>query len=88
MNQITIRGIPPRVERVIKEEASKKGLSLNKAIISLLEKATGVGKEERGKGRTYHDLDSLCGIWSSEDERQFGHELEIQRRLDEELWKQ
>jgi hypothetical protein len=87
MNQLTIRGIPPKVERVIKEEAKRKGQSLNKIIISLLEKATGIKKEERKKQKLYHDLDHLSGIWTREEEIAFRTELKAQRKVDEGLWK-
>ncbi len=87
MKQITIRGIPDEIERVIKKEAKTKGLSLNKAFISLLEKATGV----KGKGKTketfYHDLDHLSGLWTKEDAKTFERNLEFQRKIDEDLWK-
>jgi hypothetical protein len=37
LKQITLRGIPVEIERMIKREAEKNGLSLNRAFISLLE---------------------------------------------------
>ena len=45
MKQITVRGIPPEVEKIIKKEAQRKGLSLNKAFVSVLEK-TATGKRD------------------------------------------
>lgn len=87
MNQISLRGIPPRVERIVKDEAKRKGLSLNKVIISLLEKATGTKKEFKNKRKAYHDLDHLSGLWTCEEEASFKEELRAQRRIDENLWK-
>lgn len=87
LKQITIRGIPDEIERVIKKEAKTKGLSLNKAFISLLEKATGVKGKGKIKETFYHDLDHLSGLWTKEDAKTFERNLEFQRKIDEDLWK-
>lgn len=70
MKQITLRDIPYEIEKLIKREAEKKGLSLNKAFLSLLEKATDIKAKEKKKRAIHHDLDHLrrldkrrcCGI--------------------------
>jgi hypothetical protein len=87
LRQITIRGIPQEVEKIIRGEAGKKGVSLNKAFISLLEKLAGF-KEKEGKKRTlYHDLDHLSGVWARKEVTAFNKHLELQRQIDEGLWK-
>jgi hypothetical protein len=45
LRQITLRGIPDEIERMIKKEAERKGLSLNKAFVELLESAAGLKVE-------------------------------------------
>lgn len=88
MKQITIRGIPDEVERIIKREADKKGLSLNKALLSLLEKGAGTkGREKKKKTALSHDLDHLAGVWSKEEAETFERNLKLQRKIDEDLWK-
>ena len=87
LKQITIRGIPGEVEKVVKKEAERKGMSLNKAFISLLEKAAGIKKEAKKQKSLYHDLDHLCGIWTKEEAKAFERNLELQREIDEDLWK-
>lgn len=87
MKQITIRGIPEDIVRTIEKEARRKQLSLNKAIISLLEKATGIRAKEKKKKTLYHDLDHLFGRWTKEEAMIFDKSLELQREIDEELWK-
>lgn len=87
MKQITIRGIPEDIARTIEKEAKRKQSSLNKAIISLLEKATGISAKEKKKKTLYHDLDHLFGIWTKEEAAIFKKSLELQRKVDEELWK-
>ncbi|MBW2222580.1 MAG: hypothetical protein JRC57_05380 [Deltaproteobacteria bacterium] len=80
MKHITIRNIPDEIERIVKKEARVKGLSLNKAFISLLERATGVRSKGKKKKIPYHDLDHLFGVWAKEDETSFNNNLELQRK--------
>lgn len=87
MKQITLRGIPVEIERMIKKEAEKKGLSLNKAFISLLEKATGTKEKMQKRKCMHHDLDHLWGIWTKKDAEEFAKNVEFQRMIDEGLWK-
>jgi hypothetical protein len=87
LRQITLRGIPYEIEKMIKKEAERKGLSFNKAFISLLERATGLKAKEKKKKALYHDLDHLSGIWAKEEAETFQRNLAFQRVIDEELWK-
>lgn len=87
LRQITIRGIPDEIEKTIKKEAKRKGLSLNKAFISLLEKKTGIGAKEKRKKVLHHDLDHLFGVWTNEEAESFKRNLDFQRKIDEDLWK-
>ena len=87
MKQITIRGVPREVEEIVKEEAKRKGISLNKAFISVLESASGIKIKNRKEKAIYHDLDHLAGLWSDEESEDFMKNLENQRKIDEELWK-
>jgi len=84
MNSITLRDIPGEVQRAVKERAAQKNLSLNRAVISLLQDALGIGKKP-GK-KEYHDLDHLCGRWSRRQAQQFDDTLKEQRKIDREMW--
>jgi plasmid stability protein len=86
MKQITIRSIPDEVKKTVQKEAARKGVSLNKAIISLLEQAVGAKAPEKKKV-LYHDLDHLAGLWSREEAAAFDKSLKAQRKVDTELWK-
>ncbi len=86
LKQITLRGIPEEVERIVKKEARKKGTSLNRAFISLLESATGLKREKKRK-ILYHDLDHLFGKWTDEEAKIFMKTLSLQREIDDDLWK-
>jgi hypothetical protein len=87
LKQITLRGIPVEIEKVIKKEAERKGVSLNKAFITLLEKTTGTKQKAQKKKSLHHDLDHLCGIWTKREAGEFTRNVEFQRRIDEDLWK-
>lgn len=87
MKQITLRRIPENVTKTVKKEAERKGVSLNKAILSLLEKAVGGQTLEKKKKTLYHDLDHLAGLWSREEAAGFDKTLKTQRKVDAELWK-
>ena len=87
MKQITIRSIPDGVKKTVQKEAERKGVSLNKAIISLLERAVGAKAPGKEKRVLYHDLDHLAGLWSREEAASFDKTLKTQRKVDAELWK-
>ena len=85
MNAITVRNLPPAVAKAVKQKARKEKLSLNKAIIKLLEEATGT--EQGRKKVLHHDLDHLAGTWSEAEYREFMATLREQRQIDPEMWK-
>ncbi|MCB1033052.1 MAG: hypothetical protein KDD47_04370 [Acidobacteria bacterium] len=83
---MTLRNIPADLQRRIEEEASESRSSLNKTVLRLLEKATGVAPEGRAF-RRFHDLDRFAGTWTKEEAAEFDEALAEQRRIDPELWK-
>ena len=86
MKQITLRGLSPELGKIIKEEAEKRHLSLNKSILAILEEKVAC-KEPAPKEAIYHDLDGLCGVWSKREANEFERYLSKQRRIDKEMWK-
>ena len=85
MNAITVRNLPPAVARAVREKARKEKLSLNKAIVRLLEEATGA--TERRKRVLHHDLDRFFGTWTQEEADAFDQALREQRQIDPEMWR-
>jgi hypothetical protein len=82
---ITVRNLPPEVERAIKERARRDRSSLNRAVGALLEEATGhrtVGKRSR-----HHDFDKYAGRWGKAEADAFDASLRDQRRIDEDDWR-
>lgn len=86
MKQITIRGIPAEIEKLVRKEAQKKGISINKAFLSLIEKTTGVRGAQKDKAAC-HDLDRFFGIWTKAEASRFNDCLEKQRSIDDDIWK-
>lgn len=85
MNAITVRNLPPAVAKAVKQKARLEKLSLNKAIIKLLEQATGT--EQAKKKVLHHDLDRFFGTWTKEEADAFDEALREQRQIDPEMWK-
>jgi hypothetical protein len=82
MSLISLRNLPGPVEKAVKARARERGLSLNRAVLSLLEDALGGPRRKR----RHDDLDRLAGTWSAADARAFEAGLRKQRRIDPELW--
>lgn len=87
MKAVTLRSLPPDLANAIRKEASRKGTSLNKAVISILEGRLGAQVKKRGGQPLYHDLDELSGCWSKKEAAAFDKSLAAQRSIDSELWK-
>jgi len=83
MKAVTIRNVPPEVERAILARAREKGISINKAVVGMLQEKVGAP----GKKKRYDDLDDLAGTWTKREAEDFERELREQRRPDPEIWK-
>jgi regulator of PEP synthase PpsR (kinase-PPPase family) len=84
MKAVTLRNIRPELARVIRRRATQKGISINKAVISLLEESLGL--QQKRSVRTHHDLDELAGAWTKKDAAVFDKSLAHQRRIESEIW--
>ena len=85
MKAVTLRNLPPSLDRTIRQRAKKKGVSVNKVVISLLQEH--LGETEKRPVRRYHDLDELAGSWSKQEADAFDQALGKQRTIDPEMWK-
>ncbi len=84
MNAITLRDIPPKVQAAIRQRADAEGLSLDRAVLRLLEETTGRPSSSRA---LHHDIDHLAGTWSAEEADVFDRALAEQRGIDREIWR-
>jgi hypothetical protein len=82
MSQITLRGLPEPLEREIRKQARRRGSSLNKLIISILEKGLGV-QSAHGKKR---DFSSLAGTWDAAAFSEFTKAQGAFETIDAENW--
>lgn len=82
---LTIRGIESELSEAIKKLAAGQNLSVNKYLITVLKKLTGLSQNTTFK--TYDDLDALAGGWSEENEKHFLEQTNQFRKIDEEMWK-
>jgi hypothetical protein len=89
MKQTTVRGIDPALARRLREEARRRGLSLNRTLVLLLRQATGLAQPPEAKKPTdrYADLDHLAGTWSAEEAEAFERASEAFERVDQEMWR-
>ncbi|THJ17015.1 MAG: hypothetical protein CAF45_016895 [Nitrospira sp. CG24E] len=85
MKAITLRNLPPDLDKAIRKQARGKRMSVNKAVIGLLEDHLTQAKRKRAE--LHHDLDDLCGSWTKEAADEFDRVLAIQRAIDRTLWK-
>jgi hypothetical protein len=75
--QYTIRGIPPEVDKALRERAQADKKSINQVILDALAQAT-VGKLK------YRDLSDVAGTMKADPE--LDRILEEQRQIDMEDW--
>jgi hypothetical protein len=85
MKTVTLRNIPLGLDRKISARRRAKKMSLNKAVIDLLEEH--LKGAAPSKMPDYHDLDELAGIWSTQEADAFDKALARQRFIDKDLWK-
>jgi hypothetical protein len=79
--QYTIRGIPPAVDRAIRERARARGKSLNEAAVSALAEGLGLA----GAPRPRRDLGDVACTWKAEKAVEAA--LAAQDSIDEDLWR-
>ncbi len=86
LKAITLRNLPPEVARTVQQRAKQRKISVNKAVIELLEESAG-GKTKKKTLVCYDDLDHLAGTWTKEEAAAFDKLIAEQRTIDLELWK-
>ena len=85
MKAITLRNLPPELDKSIRKRARGKRMSVNEAVIGLLEDHLTQDKTKRAE--LHHDLDDLCGSWTEDAAAAFDRVLAKQRTIDQDVWK-
>ncbi len=84
MHVITLRKLPPKLEKRLVATARERGWSLSQTVIRLLEDAMAQGAPS---GTSRPDaLDMLAGTWSAEEADEFDRVVLGSRQIDSELW--
>lgn len=78
--QYTLRGVPPEVDRALRDRARREGISLNQAAVEALVRALGLGD----RPVRHRSLDALRGTWYEDPD--FERAVAEQHRIDESLW--
>ncbi len=84
MKAITLRNVPPAVEKAIRAKARQKRISVNRAVIELLAERVGISERRR---TVHHDLDRFIGSWTAKEAKEFDDALGEMRQIDPEIWK-
>ena len=87
MRQLTIRGFDAELSRCIRGLAVREGISLNQAVLRLLRRGAGLGKESAGAHVVGASLDHLIGTWTAEEADQMERALEAFAQVDEAMWR-
>ena len=88
MRQLTIRGFDAELSRCIRGLAAREGISLNQAVLRLLRRGAGLGKESAAGAHVVGaSLDHLIGTWTAEEADEMERALEEFARVDEAMWR-
>jgi len=82
MKAITVRDLPPEVEKTLRARARKEGLSLNRVVARFLAEATGCDRGATPRRALHHDLDEFAGAWTKAEADEFDASLAEQRSID------
>jgi plasmid stability protein len=85
LRPLTLRNLPPAVARAVKERAARDGVSLNKAVIRMLEE--GLKAPRRKPGPIGHALDGFIGVMSAAEADELDRIVAEGRKIDPELWR-
>lgn len=86
MNQLTLRGFDDELSTRLHELAEKEHMSLNKAALKLLRKATGLDAAAPPERRVGSALDELIGCWTAEEAQAFDEQVKVFDQVDQDLW--
>lgn len=87
MKQLTLRGFDKELERRLLQLAEKEHLSLNKTVLMLLRKITGLEANSVTANRVGGSLDEFIGVWSPDELKEFNAATRVFAEIDEAMWK-
>lgn len=85
MSQISLRNLPPALERELRIRARRNKQSLNRTITELLARSLGLSSLG-SRGAKKRDLSGLKGTWTAAEAAEFDRATAIFEAIDPELW--
>ncbi len=79
--QYTLRGVPPEVDRALRERATREGRSLNVVAIEAIERGLALNATRK----RHNDLSDLAGTWV--EDPAFDEAIALQDQVFPEDWK-
>jgi plasmid stability protein len=79
-SQLTVRSVPPAVDRALRHKAANERRSLNAVMVEALGRGAGLEAAP-----IHDDLDHLAGRW--EEDQAFDAAVAAQDEVDENLWR-
>jgi len=86
MKTITVRGLDETITKNLKRIAGQNGKSVNQFVLDTLKERLGLNKEKKYTV-IHHDMDHLFGIWSENEFKRIQGKIDLERKIDKELWK-
>lgn len=87
MDQLTVRGFEPRLERELKRLAKEQGVSLSQAALELMRRGAGLSAPKGMPPRIGDAINRFVGTLSSEDAVALEEAAEQFEGIDPELWR-
>jgi hypothetical protein len=81
MSTMTIRGFDDQTIKALREKAKQEGMSVNAAIVKLVQEELGLKKKKRIV--VYDNLNHLAGIWNDKEYKEFQWRIKDFERIDE-----
>ena len=85
LRPLTLRNLPPALARAVKDRAARDGVSLNKAVIRMLEE--GLRAPRAKPGKVGHALDDFIGVLSSAEADELIRLAAEERKANAERWR-
>ena len=86
MGSLSIRGVDEELSMRLKDAARRSNRSVNQYVLELLRQKTGIEKTKRFT-KIHSDLDHLFGSWSEAEHNAVQGKIDVERIIDDELWK-
>ncbi len=86
MANLSVRGVGEKSLQRIKQTAKRRGVSVNRLIIDMLNSEAGLTPVAK-PFTLHHDLDKLAGTWDAAEARAFEEATASFGQIDEGLWR-